>query len=359
MKEEGIYPPNLLTIEKVKQIVNNAVSNSIVFNESFMFRVSGVIEPPESERKPYHLVNPDNPGQFLSLGYTIPEKIRKMTEEVVTLIVTPVISVGKDGSAAYINYQIRASMDGPASSERESLLKKLREILKNHETSPFYTTITPHFEKAPSKVYAIVSQSGLSSIFSDIIKQVDSVYRGLVDKKTVSVKDPMSIAKELDSADCEDNIIILARGGGNKEDLDAFNNAAVIEAISRNRAYVITAVGHAEDVTLADLVSDARMSTPSDAGMFLNKIFKETDPFLKDNTQHEMRAVKEENNQLQIENSNLKRQLKESQSKANKSFRFSYFLLGGIFGVIAFCCIYFGYHSAYHSVNEFVNRLLP
>lgn len=57
--------------------------------------------------------------------------------------------------------------------------------------------------------------------------------------------------------------ILLVRGGGSKEDLWAFNEAAIVEAIVRSRLPVITGIGHQIDVSLADLAADGTAATPS------------------------------------------------------------------------------------------------
>lgn len=59
------------------------------------------------------------------------------------------------------------------------------------------------------------------------------------------------------------DLIIIGRGGGSLEDLWAFNEDAIVEAIYESRVPVISAVGHETDFTLADFVSDVRAATPS------------------------------------------------------------------------------------------------
>ena len=61
------------------------------------------------------------------------------------------------------------------------------------------------------------------------------------------------------------DVLIVGRGGGSIEDLWAFNEVLVAEAIYACETPVVSAVGHETDTTIADFVADRRAATPSEA----------------------------------------------------------------------------------------------
>ncbi|MBI4449978.1 exodeoxyribonuclease VII large subunit [Candidatus Uhrbacteria bacterium] len=61
------------------------------------------------------------------------------------------------------------------------------------------------------------------------------------------------------------DLLVLIRGGGSLEDLQAFNSEDVARAFFASSIPVVVGVGHERDTSIADLVADVRASTPSNA----------------------------------------------------------------------------------------------
>ena len=72
-----------------------------------------------------------------------------------------------------------------------------------------------------------------------------------------------------DNGELDLDVLIVGRGGGSIEDLWAFNEETVIEAIYKSKIPIVSAVGHEIDNLLSDLVADRRAATPTQAAEIL------------------------------------------------------------------------------------------
>lgn len=70
-------------------------------------------------------------------------------------------------------------------------------------------------------------------------------------------------------ADAWADVVVLIRGGGSLEDLWAFNDERVAEAIFTSSVPVLAGIGHEVDHTIADMTADVRAATPTHAAQLL------------------------------------------------------------------------------------------
>ncbi len=115
-----------------------------------------------------------------------------------------------------------------------------------------------------------VVTSGDGAAFRDILKVASRRFPVRIVLAHAQVQGdgaPESIVNGLDriAAVSEVEVVILGRGGGGTEDLDAFNAEAVVRKVASHPTPVVSAVGHEIDTTLVDLVADRRAATPSEA----------------------------------------------------------------------------------------------
>ena len=65
------------------------------------------------------------------------------------------------------------------------------------------------------------------------------------------------------------DVLVITRGGGSAEDLQAFSSEEVARAVAGSRTPVVVGVGHETDTSLADLAADVRAATPSNAAQIV------------------------------------------------------------------------------------------
>jgi exodeoxyribonuclease VII large subunit len=88
-----------------------------------------------------------------------------------------------------------------------------------------------------------------------------------------AVKPILAALRTLAKTDIE--ALVVIRGGGSLESLQAFNNEAVVRAIVNFPVPVIAGIGHDQDVPLAALAADFMVSTPTAAAHLLGRSWEE------------------------------------------------------------------------------------
>lgn len=133
----------------------------------------------------------------------------------------------------------------------------------------------PRFVK---KIGVITSPSG--AVIRDIITTVSRRFPGVDillfptkvqgDGASQEIVENIRLANQRKDLD----LLIVGRGGGSIEDLWAFNEESVVEAIFESHLPIISSVGHETDTTLADFVADQRAATPTAAAELATPITK-------------------------------------------------------------------------------------
>ncbi len=120
--------------------------------------------------------------------------------------------------------------------------------------------------KAPQKIGVITAFGG--AVIKDILKVLTRRYPftqiSIYDTLVQGTDAPRQITHAIKQADKQNNdVLIVARGGGSLEDLWAFNEEIVVRTIFTTQTPIISAIGHQTDTTLSDFVADVRAATPS------------------------------------------------------------------------------------------------
>ena len=165
------------------------------------------------------------------------------------------------------NYQLLCNKIQPAG---QGALALAYEQLKSklEQKGYFNNDIKKTLPKYPKKIALVTSATGAA--IEDMKKValhrwplVEFILIPTLVQGEGAAYDISSSIKYADNLQCD--IIIVGRGGGSIEDLWAFNEEVVADAIFEARTALISAVGHEVDYLISDLVSDVRAATPSNA----------------------------------------------------------------------------------------------
>lgn len=118
--------------------------------------------------------------------------------------------------------------------------------------------------------------SGESAAYADFIKVLKKRWPGThimhADVQVQGDNAPGQITSAiqyLNSHADQPDVLVVIRGGGSADDLQAFSTESVTRAVASSRIPTLVAIGHEVDISLAELAADLRASTPSNAAELL------------------------------------------------------------------------------------------
>ena len=165
-----------------------------------------------------------------------------------------------------------------------ALMALLEQRKKKFAASGLFDQIhKKHIPEYPHRIGVITSPTG--AVIQDILHRIEERYPLNVILWPVPVQGDDSselitqAIRGFNNIDIEESIkpdvIIVARGGGSIEDLWAFNEENIVNAVFESKIPIISAIGHETDTTLIDLVSDLRAPTPTAAAEFVTPVKSE------------------------------------------------------------------------------------
>lgn len=160
----------------------------------------------------------------------------------------------------------------------EGVLKKRYEALKKKlaEEGVFSEARKRPLPAYPERVGIVTSRNG--AVIHDILNNLGRFgFRVLLADARVegpgAAQSLMDAIKKLKKIPLD--VLIVARGGGSMEALQAFDNEKLVRAMMDFPVPVIAAIGHHQDVPLAALAADIHVSTPTAAANLLNQSWQE------------------------------------------------------------------------------------
>ncbi|QDU71301.1 Exodeoxyribonuclease 7 large subunit [Mucisphaera calidilacus] len=174
------------------------------------------------------------------------------------------------GSLSLIVDRMELAGEGALEAELRRRVAELREL---GYFDPERKQTLPAF---PSRIAVVTSGAGAA--LQDVIDTTRRRWPGcellLADVSVQGAKAEAEVSRAIRALSASGpemgiDAVILTRGGGSMEDLWAFNERSIADAIFECRLPVVAAIGHEVDTTIAELVADERAATPTQAAMRL------------------------------------------------------------------------------------------
>lgn len=245
-------------VSVVNQTLEYAYANVVVTGEIANFRVS-------KNRWVYFDLKDDTSSvRFFGTVYQMPGPL----EDGMTVAVRGVPKLHPQYGFSVTVQTIKPTGEGSIKKAAALLEKKLRAegLFDESRKRPL-----PY----PPKHIGLIT-SGESAAFRDFVKILNARWGGVV-VTLIDVQvqgDPasaqiVSALKQFNTMVDAPDVLVVTRGGGSADDLQAFSTEQVTRAVAASRIPTVVAIGHEVDISLAELAADQRASTPSNAAELL------------------------------------------------------------------------------------------
>lgn len=191
-------------------------------------------------------------------------RLKFRLEEGQKVIINAALTLYKPRGSYQLNcFSIEPAGHGALALAYEQLKEKLSQ---QGYFNPEHKKPLPKF---PKKIALITSATGAA--LQDMLRVASSRYRlieiAIYDVLVQGQNAAFEIANAIALADAtkEYDALVVARGGGSMEDLWAFNEEHLANAIYHATTPIVSAVGHEIDWLISDFVADLRAPTPSAA----------------------------------------------------------------------------------------------
>ena len=156
----------------------------------------------------------------------------------------------------------------------EGALKKAYEELKKkwEREGLFVAEKKKQIPEFPQRIGLITSESG--AVIHDFLNNLGKYGYHIIFVNSrvegqLAVRSLLGAVKYFENKDID--ALVVIRGGGSLESLQAFNNEALVRKIAGFGAPVICGIGHDKDIPLASLAADIAVSTPTAVTTILNR----------------------------------------------------------------------------------------
>ncbi len=149
------------------------------------------------------------------------------------------------------------------------LFKKFQELKdKLDKEGLFKETLKKQLPINPKRIGVITASTGaaIHDIINVAIRRNPGVNLVLYPSLVQGNDAPAQLIERLKYLDDYNvDVIIIGRGGGSFEDLNAFNDELLARTVFECQTPIVSAVGHEIDFSIIDFVADKRAATPSEA----------------------------------------------------------------------------------------------